>query len=402
LTGQITWITPLDLGTIYNGTLSTLKVSALSDVSLNYRVTGGSLPPNLTLLSNGEITGVVADQPESTFLNGGESSNFSFTVEAYSPQFPIIGSSKTFNITVYQEYTQPTDILYIEAAPSINDREILRTLLDDPNLIPTDLLYRPNDIYFGKATSIKYEHAYGIYASGINEYIAAVTKNHYWRNITLGELKTAIARDNNGDIIYEVVYSEVIDNLINPAGQSVPSSIYWQVPIDLGLGPWYTSSTEIFTSYIELLNQKFYTSLTPGYARTLYPNSLYNMRNRVANVLGQVYNSTLLPQWMTSQQANGSTLGYTQAWVMCYTLPGHAETIKTNIENNWPYTLNQINFNIDRFTVDKSITYNWENTLNPPAWTGLPSATPVPDPLNSKDFYVLFPRQTILPDETQY
>jgi hypothetical protein len=126
------------------------------------------------------------------------------------------------------------------------------------------------------------------------------------------------------------------------------------------------------------------------------------MRNRVADVLGQVLNSTLLPLWMTSQQINGSTLGYTQAWVICYTKPGYAETVKTNIETNWPYTLNQINFNIDRFTVDKSTTYNWENNLNPPAWASLPSATPVPDPLDSQNFYVLFPRQTILPDESQY
>ena len=66
------------------------------------------------------------------------------------------------------------------------------------------------------------------------------------------------------------------------------------------------------------------------------------------------------------------------------------------------HTLNQINFNIDRFTVNKSATYDYDNKLNPPAWTGLPSAQPVPDPLDSKDFYVLFPRQTILPDETQY
>ena len=146
----------------------------------------------------------------------------------------------------------------------------------------------------------------------------------------------------------------------------------------------------------------YYTSLTPGYARTLYPNSLFNMRNRVADVLGQVLNSTLLPVWMTSQQLNGSTLGYTQAWVICFTKPGQAETIKTNIETNWPYTLNQINFNIDRFTVNKSTTYNWENNLNPPAWSGLPSATPVPNPINSQDFFVLFPRETILPDETQY
>ena len=46
--------------------------------------------------------------------------------------------------------------------------------------------------------------------------------------------------------------------------------------------------------------------------------------------------------------------------------------------------------------------YNYDKKLNPPAWTGLPSATPVPDPIDSKDFYVLFPRQTILPDESQY
>jgi hypothetical protein len=377
-------------------------VTALSDVDLEYRITSGSLPPNLTLSSTGEITGVVASQPTEELLSVGISTEFTFTVQAFSSNYNIIQSSKTFTVTVYQEYSQPTDILYIEAAPSIHDRQILRTLLDDADLIPDELLYRPNDIYFGKAKSVIYQHAFGIYASNLQEYIAAVTTNHYWRNITLGQLKTAVARDNNGNIIYEVVYSEVIDNLVNPEGTSIESQIYWPRPIDLSLGPWYTSVTNIFTSYVDVLNQQYFTSLSPGYARVLYPNSLFNMRNRVGQVLGQVYNSTLLPLWMTSQQPNGSTLGYTQAWVICYTKPGQAETIKTNIQTNWPYTLNQINFNIDRFTVDKSVTYDWENGLNPPAWIGLPSATPVPDPLNSQDFYVLFPRETILPDETQY
>jgi hypothetical protein len=400
--GNILWITPADFGTIYNETISTLQVLALSDSPLEYRLTSGSLPPNLILLPTGDITGVVASQPTDSLLEVGQNTSFTFTVQAFSPNFAIVQSSRTFTVNVYQAYGQPTDILYIEAAPSINDRNIIRTLLDNETLIPTELLYRPDDINFGKATSVIYEHAYGIFASDIQQYIAAVTRNHYWRNITLGELKTAIARDSNNNIIYEVVYSEVIDNLVNPQGVSIPSSIYWPTQINLNLGPWYTNVTDIFTSFEELLNQQFYTSLSPGYAQTLYPNSLYNMRNQVANVLGQVLNSTLLPAWMTSQQINGSTLGYTQAWVICYTTPGNAETIKTNIETNWPYTLNQINFEIDRFTVDKSTTYNWQNALTPPAWTELPSATPVPEPINSKDFYVLFPRQTILPDETQY
>ena len=125
------------------------------------------------------------------------------------------------------------------------------------------------------------------------------------------------------------------------------------------------------------------------------------MRNRVANILGAEYNSKLLPLWMTSQQADGSTTGFIPAWVICYTKPGFSSIVKANIENLWPYKLNTINFKLDRFSVNKSITYNYDNYLSPPTWTDLPSATPVPDPLDSKDFYVLFPRTTILPDRTQ-
>jgi hypothetical protein len=156
--------------------------------------------------------------------------------------------------------------------------------------------------------------------------------------------------------------------------------------------------TDIFTSYADVHNQAFYTSLSPGTVTELYPNSLYNMRTRVADNLGQVLNSSLLPLWMTSQQSNGSTLGYTQAWVICYTNPGYADIIKTNIENNWPYKLNIINFGIDRFSVDKSDTYDYDTTVIPAVWEQLPSATPVPNPLDSEDFYVLFPQTTILPN----
>jgi hypothetical protein len=407
ITGNVIWITPEDLGQLYNGNISTLFVRATSDVSLKYRLTSGSLPPNLSVASNGEIIGRVADQPTDTYLELGDVSNYTFTVQAYSDIYPSVVSSKTFTVSVLQEFTQPTDTLYIKAAPPINDRLILRELLESETIIPTDYLYRPDDQYFGKATSIIYEHAYGIYASDIQEYLAAVTRNHYWRNITLGELKTAVARNDAGDIIYEVVYSEVIDNLVNPQGVSIQSQIRWPRPIDLGLGPWYTSITDIYTSYNKDLPPGFYTSRSPGYAQDLYPNSLYNMRNRVAQVVGQEYDSRLLPQWMTSQQINGTTLGYTQAWVICYTKPGFAETVKSNIQTLWkdpvgnPYTLNLINFQIDRFSVDKSATYDYDNHTDPAAWTGLPSATPAPDPLDSKDFYVLFPRQTILPNETQ-
>ena len=402
LDGIVTWITPANMGIIYNGTISTLNVLATAQVELYYDIVSGLLPPNLELLYNGEITGYVADQPTTQVLTLNEITDFTFTIRAYSPDHPLLNSNKTFTISVLQQYTQPTDILYINATPSITDRNIINSLLTNTTLIPTTDLYRATDIYFGKATSVVYEHLYGVFSSDLDEYIAAVTQNHYWRNITLGELKTAVAKNSAGTIIYEVVYSEIIDNLINPSGVSVSSEIYWPTPINLFQGSWYTSVDDIYTSYVNIFGQEYYTSLTPGSATVLYPNSLINMRNRVSAVLGQEYNSSLLPLWMTSQQANGNTLGYTQAWVICYTKPGKAVTIKNNINDNWAYKLNQINFNIDRFTVDKSTTYNYDKTTNPPSWTGLPSATPVPDPLNSKNFHVLFPHKTILPNESQY
>ena len=390
------------MGIIYNGTISTLNVLATAQVELYYDIVSGSLPPNLELLYNGEITGYVADQPTTQLLTLNETTDFTFTIRAYSPDYPLLKSNKTFTISVLQKYNQPTDILYINATPSITDRNIINSLLTNTTLIPTTDLYRATDIYFGKATSVVYEHLYGVFSSDLDEYIAAVTQNHYWRNITLGEIKTALAKNSAGEIIYEVVYSEVIDNLVNPQGISIQQEIVWPRPINLGLGPWYTSVTNTYSSYNKDLPPGYYTSRTAGYARTLYPNSLFNMRNRVAQVVGQEYDSRLLPLWMTSQQANGGTLGYTPAWVICYTKPGFSTIIKNNIQNNWQYTLNQINFNIDRFSVDKSETYNYDKNLNPPTWTGLPSATPVPDPLDSKNFYVLFPRETILPDQSEY
>ena len=442
ITNVIIWRTNSNLGSVYNGSVSDLAVSAKNPsdaVLIKYRITAGSLPPNLTLAETGDIIGRVADQPTDTLLAIGDETVFTFTVEAYSPEFTAISSSKTFTLTVVQAYDRPTETLYIKATPPLNDRQILRTLLDTNTYIRPEMIYRPNDVYFGKATSVIYEHAYGIYASDIERYLEAIKeKNYYWRYITLGEIKTAVARNSAGEIIYEVVYSEVIDDLINPQGISVPIEIFWPRPIPLNLGFWYTSLTDTFTSYIfgsnDLYGDKeYYTALTSGTAQRLYPNSLYNMRERISIEVGQDKNSNLLPLWMTSQQADGNTLGYTQAWVICYTKPeiiigkdsegkditltytefaktnlkradylSYAQKIQNNINKEWPHKLNAINFQLDRFTVDKSATYNYDTLVDPHQWTSLPSATPTPDPLDSKDFYVLFPRKTILPDKAQY
>ena len=554
ITGDINWITDSNLGTFYNASVSYKNIVAESDVELEYYIKpgSGSLPPNLSLKLNGELVGTIVYQPGTNFVDSNVSETFTFTVVARATDptlSALLYSEKTFSMTVVQEFTQPTDILYIKCTPDAEDRNIIASLLNDANIIPSSYLYRTNDQNFGKATDVSYGHAYGIYASNLDEYIAAVEKNHYWRDITLGQIKTAIARDeNNQDIVYEVVYSTVIDNLqhydtlilYDPLleryvktqpfdyrySESVAQMISWPRYIDLNLGPWYTSSTEIYTSFIfnqdailitnlreyDLLTQSgipilinggiptFYTSLSPGYAIELYPNSLENMRSRVQQELGFDNNFRLLPLWMTSQQLDGNTLGFTPAWVIAYTKPAepiittatatfaptntitvgstegfivgrpvvfsgnpfgnlnvnqkyyikeivsgnqikisetvsfnslgnpvpgpvcpvttdddtytgpmtvtfdpvsYAGIIKENIETNWAYTLNQVDFQIDRFSVDKVLTYDWDNYIQTPVWTEYPTTTPTPVPEDSKNFYVIFPRKTILPTETQ-
>lgn len=394
---DIVWDSPNNLGVIYNNTISNLKIEATSTQQLTYRLVEGNLPSQLTLDSNGELIGQVAYQPTDVLLDQYTTTTFEFVVEALSLEYPLVNSRKTFTLDVYQYYNLITENVYMKASPNLSQRAIVDSLLNDTTLIPTEFLYRPNDINFGKATDISFVHAYGIDASSAENYLQAMVKNHYWRNLILGELKTAIARDDNGNIIYEVVYSQIIDDLINEKGKSVSKQIKWPTYVSLELGPYLTSEDFLYTSFSDVQNNLFYTSLTPGSTNTFYPASLDNMTTQIGDVLGKNTNSSLLPKWMITQQLNGNVLGYTRAWVICYTLPGKSTDILNNINANWPYKLNAIDFTVDRYYIDKSNTYNWNDNLSIPSWTDLPSATPKPNPINSKDFVVPFPQKTITP-----
>lgn len=397
LVEDISWDTPENLGTIYNNTVSELFVEASSTYELGYLFESGTLPANLTVMNNGTISGRVAFQPTSSFLNQGEETEFVFTVMAYVKNQSQLRKSKTFRLTVKQYYQQPIENIYFKVTPSIQGRNVLSTLLNNENLIPTEFLYRPEDYYFGKAEDIKIVHAYGMYASSLAQYMNAIQRNHYNRNIVLGELKTAQALDENHDVVYEVVYCEIIDDLVNSSGQSIPQDITWPTPISLNLGPWTINNTSFYAS-----SGTEYTSLSPGSVQELYPASIDNMRTEVVDNIGQNSDNLLLPRWMTSQQANGETLGFIECWVICYTLPGKSSIIKQNISENWGKTLNMIDCTIDRYNIDKTSTYNWNTKLMTPTWTELPSEIPNYTNPEQHDLAVLFPRKTILPKDNNY
>jgi hypothetical protein len=371
----------------------------------------------------------------------------------------------------------------MKALLSLDDRYKINTLIYNGNLIPPQYVYRINDPYFGVSNEVVYQHIFGVPSVASDDffqtYIDAVQINHYWRNITLGEIKTAVARDSSNKVIYEVVYSAVIDDLVTSGGVSISKEIIWPRNINLHLNEWYDTLTNEYTTatyqpYVQplvktyvsspdglvlalnavdditvgmnllpivgstitnhgdgrppvvtevdienqtvtidvaqtltpfeqiLFREPAYTALTPGIARTLYPNSLPNMRQQIDDAIGNVNDPALLPLWMTSVQPDNTILGFTPAWVICYCKPGTSAIIQKNIQTEWQYKLNDIDFELDRFEVDRSKTYNYEG-VNPsgvPIWNTLPSAQPNVTG-NAEDRFVYFPRKTILPTQSQ-
>ena len=349
INGEIIWLTPSDLGTIVNGATSTLYVEAVNrgGLQLQYQLLSGSdsnLPQGLQLLPSGDIAGrcsfntFTLDSGATTFdvnsQNGISDPTtfdlvFSFVVQVYSLN-GVVNVTKTFSITVIRRYQTPYNNLYVQAMPPEDDRALINSLLQNSDVFPPDLIYRYTDLNFGVATRVIYMHAFGLTPDTLEDYYSSLYENHYWKNLVLGDIEVAQARNSAGEVIYEVIYSRIIDNLLNDAGQSVSKDVDLAFPID-------DNGSEI---------------------SVVYPNSLINMRDQVIDTVGQVGN--VLPLWMLSKQANGRVLGFTPAWVIAYAKPGKGEQIAYNIRTQFGDRLNLIDFKVDRYELDALLTINWD------------------------------------------
>ena len=230
--------------------------------------------------------------------------------------------------------------------PPQNDRELIDSLLNNENIFVPEYIFRPTDPNFGKSTQVVYQHAFGLAPDALDVYVESLYLNHYWKNLVLGQIETAVARDENDNIIYEVVYSKIIDNLVNDAGQSVSKIVNLPYAI---IDP-ADGSSEI---------------------TQVYPNSLINMRNQVIDTVGQI--STGLPLWMTSKQTDGRVLGFTPAWVIAYVNPGRGAQVAYYLDTQFGQQLNKVDFKVDRYILDRSLTVNWDTTTQD--WTPQPSLT---------------------------
>lgn len=300
---------------------------------------------------NGEIVSIAISNagrgylapPVITITGGGGSGAFAeATIEAIST-VDIISVLRRFTVKVIRAFNEPYQGLYIKAMPPEEDRAIITDLVQDQSIIPQSVVYRADDTNFGVAKSVIYEHAFGLRPEDIELYVESLAINHYWKNLTLGQVEYAQARNAAGEVIYEAVYSKVIDDQVNSQGQSVSKAVTLPYTVDVN----------------------------GESVSTVYPNSLVNMRDQVVDTVGQI--NPLLPAWMTSKQADGRILGFVPAWVIAYVKPGEGAKVVYNIRQQFGDQLNKIDFKADRYEIDRRMTFAWDNSAS--QWLPAPPNT---------------------------
>ena len=326
LNDSITWATEANLGTIYAGEVSALALTAIpsNNQALNYKLASnslGTLPPGLDLTSNGLIIGRPSFY-ESNYVYANLVSNF--TVVPYNQNTEYTDSSRTFRLQVVKRTANPYENLYINLLPQLDQRQIFDNIINNQNIATDDILYRPSDLWFGRNNSAKVLFLAGLEENTATEYINAMTLNHYWKTLLFGDIKTAKATDDNLNTTYEVVYIEIIDQQVNQDGLGPNLAIQWP-----------TNQENI---------------------NNVYPNSFTNMVKRLETNIGYE-DKGVLPSWMTSRQADGRVLGFTRALVLYYTLPDQSEKVAFRVRQ-YLDQFNLINFTIDRYEWDTSLTLN--------------------------------------------
>ena len=412
----VTWNTNSDLGSIEAGTVSQLFVDATaqSGSSLYYTLKSGSrIPQGLTLLSDGSISGRVSfqefslDKGTTTFdvintANGVYSNpttidrTYKFTAVAQGTGFSVsatltagsstivvdnniglivgqtitgqgipynttiasitnlnvtlnipvgssitytgvstltvnsqIGGEKTFTLKVNTVTYSSYDNLYVGCTPSIAKRNVLNTILGNTDYFKAEDIYRPNDPYWGVQKDLKVLVGYGLTPTQISTYISAMQTRHYNKKFYFGDYHYATAKDANNNELYDVIYVDLIED--TKTYSKVNNAIVKNIP-----------------------NASFVSKN----GLTLYPNDLDLMIDDLIVAIGQT-NTNTLPQWETSIQSDGRTLGFQTAAVLAYVKAGTGKRVLFTLKNNVPNDIKLIPFTVDRYILDNNLDVNF-------------------------------------------
>jgi hypothetical protein len=296
------------------------------------------LPPNLQLQPNGLITGRVSFLGSRSTLSN-LVGVYTFTAEMIDYRGAVIGT-KAFTIrTLYQA---PYEKIYLQAFPRLPQRDKLSEFLNDDRIIPKSYVYRLQDENFGIVSDFKLLGLTGLRPTDAEYYVAAMVKNHLRKAAYVREFRLAVARDLvTTQPIYEVIYGILEDNK-QLAYETVTLQRSSRHPLKI-------NNTVIDASYGGIISADQQSVVK------VFPNSFDNMRSAMGRVLAFAA-TDVLPEWATTLQNNGVTVGYDNVLPLVYTQVGRGEEILANMKASREL------FNLIPFDIDG---YAWEDFVQP-------------------------------------
>lgn len=316
---SLAWITPQgSLGDIDETYPSYFRVEAQfpPDQNLIYTVVSGSnsqLPPGINInQQTGEFIGYFSPVSATT--------TYTFIIRATLVDIGNTSLDGEFSITVNKIWDTPISEFSFNL--SGNQKLLWYSLVSEDidggntqTLLPRSSWYRPNDPIYGENWEPKIYIMGGtpkltdqeifdllnletnVNATGYESYA------NYWGKLQVifGDINAAVARDHNGDIIYEVIYYEIFDTQQNNKGISDEGAV------DPIANPDTNSPVQFF-----------------------YPTSLNNWRRDLLGDAGLQNDVERLPLWMKSPQvsANASDmLGFTPSIELLYVRPGVSQNL---------------------------------------------------------------------------
>lgn len=328
-------MTVVNLGTITPNKTSLFKVSASTTqegINITYLLVSGQLPPGLSITQDGEIVGKCGNiKNETTYV---------FTVRA-NGQFGNIFSNQQFAIKVVPVTTDDIANMYGRLQIGTSDLQSWKNFVTDNNTFPTASLYRPSSDEFN-TTIPKFLFLAGIHTTRLSLIQNLLLNNNYNTVLYMGEFKLAKAKSRGGNVIYEVIYCDLIDphaganDTINLSSSNLPS-----IPISFSTDAqqWFTDNG---------------LPVPTGGADTLYSNAITRMQNEIkAGVTIDLFE--YLPRWMTSSQNDGITPGYKLALPIKFVKPGEGEKILYKVQNESNFDIKKIRCFVDRWFIDKNI-----------------------------------------------
>jgi hypothetical protein len=365
----IVWGTDPNLGVINANFISTLSVRATStiiDAILLYSLTGGKLPPGLSLDASGEIVGKVNQYgtyntagltsfdklilgPDNNFLmienniiliteDGNRILNESTSVSnANTPSLPITNTTfdqgtttvdrvYRFNVTARDQYGYSAisreftitiemlnELVYsnIITRPflSLPQRAAWKNFINDTSVFTPASIYRPNDANFGIQIDLSMLVYAGVETTESAKYISAMGLNHKRKRFHFGSVAQAVAvTTGTREEVYEVIYIEMRDPL-EPNGKRLSSKLS-----NLGLQPeaiLVDNSTSIWSRRIDELIINAPTASRPDPIVTVDSTGY-----QVSNAKTNTYFPNSISNWRDRLKSVGKTeRNYLPLWM---------------------------------------------------------------------------------------